>query len=334
MKLCDKICIDSRTRLLYIIGLPIKYTKSFNEEEYKINYEISILNFHFRLSKKKKHEKAYVKQKLKVDKNIKMDALKYAKCIYNLFNKIDTVENIVLGTSEARCGFVEDEKFINFGIDSQDLYYSYKIFEKYKNAIPNLKNIIIYYSIYSSGNDLDKSPLNYRTVLYKVFYDIPYKNKIAAINNGFIDFENQIQKLYKYINKMLPTLPTDILAETSSGFITQKELEDWAKREIKLKEKGGMLHWLKALANSAKENGLKIHVVLLPRNPKVKEIYPDTKYLFEDIITYCDRNNLSVINAFDYEFQEEDFIDLLHLSRKGAEKITQLIKSEVNKEDK
>lgn len=46
------------------------------------------------------------------------DSLITLKCLRNLSTKVNTVETIVLGSSDARYGFIEDEKSINFGIDS------------------------------------------------------------------------------------------------------------------------------------------------------------------------------------------------------------------------
>lgn len=122
--------LDDRTRIYHVLGLKLKVIK------------------------KVKPVSAMTKAK-------KDDALITLKCLRNLNLKINTVETLVLGSSHARVSFIEDEKSINMGIDAQDLYYSYKLLEKYIHTIPNLKNIILYYGIFSPGHELDKSPQAY-----------------------------------------------------------------------------------------------------------------------------------------------------------------------------
>ncbi len=73
--------------------------------------------------------------------------------IYNMkMNTYDLskIQGLIFGNSHAECGFLEEElriPFINMAVSAQDIYYSYKIFQKciskYGSKLKNLRYIII-----------------------------------------------------------------------------------------------------------------------------------------------------------------------------------------------
>ena len=88
--------IDEKTRIYHILGIKIKLAKK--------SVRIS-----------------------KMTKTKRDDALITLKCIRNLAAKINNVQTIVLGSSSARMGFIENETSINFKTSNE-------ICKKYKNV--------------------------------------------------------------------------------------------------------------------------------------------------------------------------------------------------------
>ena len=88
--------IDEKTRIYHILGIKIKLAKK----------SVRI----FKMTKTKRD-----------------DALITLKCIRNLAAKINNVQTIVLGSSSARMGFIENETSIDFKTSNE-------ICKKYKNV--------------------------------------------------------------------------------------------------------------------------------------------------------------------------------------------------------
>ncbi len=255
------------------------------------------------------------------------DALITLKCIRNLFSKINTVETIVLGASNARMGFIEDEKSINFGIDAQDLYYSYKILEKYVNLIPNLKNVVLYYRVFSPGHELEKSPQVYRTAYYSAFLDIPYKNKLIAMNKGVIELEKKLIKLAPKLEERLKKIPYDLMTPEHPNVNPPALEQKWISSWLDLNKRNTQNFYLHNIFNLAKSRNCKVIVVISPYNPRIKSQLPSGSELFQNLRDICDMYEfVEIYNAFDdSQYDENDFIDGEHMSRSGALKATAVI---------
>lgn len=255
------------------------------------------------------------------------DALITLKCIRNLFSKINTVETIVLGASNARMGFIEDEKSINFGIDAQDLYYSYKILEKYVNLIPNLKNVVLYYRVFSPGHELEKSPQVYRTAYYSAFLDIPYKNKLIAMNKGVIELEKKLIKLAPKLEERLKKIPYDLMTPEHPNVNPPALEQKWISRWLDLNKRNTQNFYLHNIFKLAKSRNCKVIVVISPYNPRIKSQLPSGSELFQNLRDICDMYEfVEIYNAFDdSQYDENDFIDGEHMSRSGALKATAVI---------
>jgi len=328
MKLFKKEKIDVNTRKLTILGMTIIYLKDRIPETNKIKYTVKIAGLSFNIYKIKNMKPKKGNTYLKIDKMKKLYALIFARSMRNFYSKNNAIETMVLGTSCARCSFIEDEKSINFGLDAQDLYYTYQMFKKYKDFAPKLKNIVIYYEVFSNGNDLDISSSHlFVPAFYKFYLDLPYKNKLNCIKNNLMVLENKLASLNSYINKKITSLPEDIMPIDIGEILTEKEMANWAKAEIKLGSKNNMNIYLNALLNEA--SNYNVYIVLSPRNPVVKNVYPETKELFKDLFELVGRyNNVKIIDIFN-KFESEDFADLLHLNLNGAKKITNIIKKAI-----
>lgn len=88
------------------------------------------------------------------------------------------IETLVVGSSPAECGFYETPRDVNFGIASQDLYYSYQLYMKSLLMFPNLKRVVLFYSDFSDGNEEERSMFLEESAKYMQYFGIPPKNPV------------------------------------------------------------------------------------------------------------------------------------------------------------
>jgi hypothetical protein len=71
----------------------------------------------------------------------------------------DKLENLAIGSSHGQYAFNSNliKNTHNLCTSSQDLKYSFLLYEKCIDECKNLKNIIVFYSIFSAGSELEKS---------------------------------------------------------------------------------------------------------------------------------------------------------------------------------
>ena len=270
-----------------------------------------------------------------IDKNILVgdihlsDSIKFMCVCDNINNKKNTVKTMITGSSHALMSFIEDQEIINFGNGSQDLYYQWKLYEKYHSFFPYLKNIIIFYDVFSSGNDMQKGPFYERTALYKILFDIPYKNKNLTEALGLLDFEKKMKTKYLPVVKgVLDGIDHSypVFYAPSPNF-TNDELEKFAKGQIKLNQKKSMHKYLINILNLAKKNNHNVLIVVSPYEKKFRKFFPDKNKMFFDLMKIADKYSVEVLNLYDDpDFTSDDFKNVDHLNRKGAIKSTKKIK--------
>ena len=95
------------------------------------------------------------------------------------FNNIKSnIKTLVLGSSHG--GYDFNPLFLknsfNMSLPSQDLYYSYHLYKK--NNTKKIKNIILFYSVFSPGFSLIKTSEKQRALLYKLIF----KNNLIIQN--------------------------------------------------------------------------------------------------------------------------------------------------------
>ncbi len=293
-------------------------------DEYKRIYHF----LGFKFVKIKKKTPAWKLTNSKID-----DAVITLKTLRNLSIRINTITTMVLGSSHARMGFIENEHSINFGIDSQDLYYSYEILKKYINIIPNLKNIVLYYAIFCAGHDLGNSPQSDRCVYYKKYFDIPYKNNYLALKDRLPELSKSLDKFYNHIIKKVSLIPLDIMNSNIKPKNSEILENKWIKTWQKLNALNTQNHYLEMILKLAKENNKEVLVICSAYNPRIKNKLKSSNELFSSVFDICSKySNADVLNAFDDEsFTEDDFLDIEHMSISGARKMTNKIYERLKK---
>ena len=109
-----------------------------------------------------------------------------------LINKTTIINTLVLRGSNADYGFYSSSLMnsYNLGLTSHDLYGAYYLYHNLVNELPNLKKVVLYYSVSSSGLNLSKTNERYRMVVYNYFFSIPLLKDM-----------NLDKKYVKYIEK-------------------------------------------------------------------------------------------------------------------------------------
>ena len=248
------------------------------------------------------------------------------------YNKINT---LILGSSHARQSIVEESQILNVGLGSQDLYYSWQLYVKYNMFLPKLKNVVVFYSIFSPGNDIQRSPLYERSAVYKILLDIPYKNTILAFEQKLNILEENI--ITDYLPEAFKNpLSLDVNytgVNTQKNCLTEQQIDNFIESWLKLnKAETKQNHFLQYILNAAQNNSQNVLIVLSPYRNDVRAKLPNSHDLYSDLLILTSRyNNIEILNAYeDEEFVPDDFLDSDHLNYQGACKLTAKIREKLS----
>lgn len=279
------------------------------------------------------------KRKKKQRKNLSdMLLIDIKQCLFFLkkFNKnYNKINTLILGSSHARQSIVEESQILNVGLGSQDLYYSWQLYVKYNMFLPKLKNVVVFYSIFSPGNDIQRSPLYERSAVYKILLDIPYKNTILAFEQKLNILEENI--ITDYLPEAFKNpLSLDVNytgVNTQKNCLTEQQIDNFIESWLKLnKAETKQNHFLQYILNAAQNNSQNVLIVLSPYRNDVRAKLPNSHDLYSDLLILTSRyNNIEILNAYeDEEFVPDDFLDSDHLNYQGACKLTAKIREKLS----
>jgi len=285
---------------------------------------------------------------MNIDKNKIFQYSKFTESYWNYYNAAinlfvsdeDIFYNVlVTGISYAALGFREDiciKEVLNFSFASQDIFYDYHtikyLSENYKCKISKVKHIIIGLSCYSFQYDMSKSAMKGKAVLY---YEV-LNNSHHFQDIDRIYEEYDINK--KIANKLIRKNENgnyDFSLITAPDF---KNLED--KNAIGKKQ--AEMDCNKNYPETVKENTeiFKDYLKLLKDNniKPIVVVFPASRYYtmhfsrriedeFNKIITEMKKEyDFQFVDYFRSDlFYDDDFHDVSHLNRKGAEKFTKIL---------
>ncbi|MCR9581209.1 hypothetical protein [Vibrio antiquarius] len=240
-------------------------------------------------------------------------------------NHKNTIETLVLRGSHADYGFYVrgTHNIYNLGLTSSDLYTNYKLFEKVKEQAPKLKNIVIFFSVFTPGLSLIKTREKYRCVAYKYFFDVEYQE------NGLIETKNE-KKIIAAIKKTnKPDVDLDYNGyDEKSVFGSIDDAQSRVRTHIREnKREPDQMIWLDRLIAGCEQAGYNLLIVIPPVRSNYRSILPNESELFEKL--YSINNGRANIESFyDSEiFSDDDLGDTDHLNESGAKKLkNQVIK--------
>ncbi len=231
-----------------------------------------------------------------------------------------SISTLALRASTTDYGFYSPlwEGAFNLGLTSSDLFNTYHLYKYYRNNLPNLKNVIVFFSVSAPGFSLIHSIERYRTVAYKYFFQVPYST------NGYINHKFEKRVFKKCKNLKIPDFDSSYCGYEKKSYygidITTEERVRTHLRENK--REPSQMNWLKSLFNLVYDDGRVLVVVIPPYRSDYKNLLTSDLFLFEKLFKF-ELDGLKILNFYNSDkFDDTDFGDTDHLNETGAVKMT------------
>lgn len=259
-----------------------------------------------------------------------VDILRNKFIYFDFYNKKnENYDNLILGSSHM-VKIDVGEKFLNCAFSSCDMYYAneiYKLFNK-----PEVKNVIISFSVFSPGYSLIRTFDAHVCATLKALFGIPYQNEEVArkkhLNLLEFLFRLKLKRGYEKYNPNYVYLP-------NQKFEFQvKKIQERALKHLKNNRRDVQQYYiLEELLNSTQNNKQNLYIILPPATHYFKEVLPSSEEMFKGLYPLVDKyNHCKVINFYDSEdFTLEDFADGDHLCLEGKQKLISKINDVIKK---
>ena len=237
------------------------------------------------------------------------------------------IETVALCSSTADYGFHPNyfPNSYNSGLISSDLQFTYL---HYKSIAKNnhLKNIIVFFSLFTVGYNLSKTKERNRLIAYYESFNIQKPN------------EQKFKRRYsKHIAKRLNNINFSKL-KNYCGY-ENRPLAAYGEEDVKNRIKThtrenkrtpDQLLWLEKLDQETMKNGHNLFIVLAPFRKDYKNGMPSFQEGYKKFFE-LKLNNSKIINFHNDESYTDDcFYDTDHLNEKGAIKLTKELYSIMN----
>lgn len=246
----------------------------------------------------------------------------------------DEIKTLILGSSHLQNGYIAEEGEYNFAIASQDLYYAYNIYKKINR--PSLKNIVISISVFTPGLSIIKTQCADFCVPYKVLLGIDYQNQEDAKNKKLYELEDYVKKEAEGFIRSV-SLPKNYRGNhiwyPHKKFNAQKARERALKHYKNNQRENTQMNFCVDLLNDARANGQKIYFVLPPVTKSYRDALPEWEIVYKSLIDLIQNyDNAKILNYYHTEALDEDtdFSNEDHLNKKGAQKLSTLIRRDIN----
>jgi hypothetical protein len=232
-----------------------------------------------------------------------------------------SLTTLVIGSSHGDYAF-DPGRFpgaFNFCCGSQDLKHDAVLYDYCANRAPNLRDVIVFYSVFSTGFLLEKSSEAARCAVYKALFAPGFPYASEDINTTFAE-----------VQEALPGYALDMAAAGDAGFIRSDDRfffpEGYgaarrAADHMKHNARGGADIYLVKILDMAEQLGHRVTVILPPvRDDYRRELNATTEQLFWSIVELKThfRYEFGVVNLFDDpEFDWHHFGDFDHLRAGG-----------------
>jgi hypothetical protein len=238
-----------------------------------------------------------------------------------LLNRAQNIETLVLGSSHGDYGFDSNlcENSYNMCYTSTDLYCCYELYKLFAFQMPNLKNIVLFYSVFSPGFELEKTNEYQIAVFFKLLFNIPYKERyyLKKFEKKFSNFLKSISEENVH-NNYLGYDKLNIFFDEDYGALKR------AKTHLRENLRGNdQTKYVEKILHLTKENRHDLIIVISPAREDYRNSLPEFDELFKDLNSI---KNIKVLNFYnDNDFDNNDFGDFDHLNHNGAKKLTMKI---------
>lgn len=256
----------------------------------------------------------------------------------------DSLNILILGNSHAyydvNPSFFDHPAF-NMAYVSQTVDINKEIFSKYVSELENIKWLVVsvsYSSLFTRMTDADRK---WRLKNFVLYYELDLAKRITDYSEVLNGKPTRIvrRSIDYYINNKNPYTS----AENGWGFKHKiKDIEESGKQSADRHTKSNFaqlsdsnLYDLQSMIENAENNGVNVLLFLPPAYSSYQNNIERNQYLFT--VNALDRldssnENCTFINLlFDQSFDSTDYFDGDHLNHKGAEKLTRLLNTEMEK---
>lgn len=245
-----------------------------------------------------------------------------------LQNHKKNIETVILGSSHANYGFVPKASECNLGGNSQDLYLAYNMY-KYlaTNNLPKLKNIILFYDVFSDGSDLSKTRIHFVCIPYKLIYNIPYRRELA--------FKDRIieRKCQECLDNNQFSVPKSyrgmsLYSTWNKDIEVSKRVESHLKNNRRIVSQTG---YLDDIISLTKKNHHNLYIVTPPLRSDYCALLPKYEDIFKKLLkSIRGKKHVKLLNyQNDVDFKDKDFGDCDHLNKQGAIKLANKIRKAI-----
>lgn len=233
----------------------------------------------------------------------------------------DDIHSLILGCSHADCTFNTDimDGFFNLAFKSQDLFYSYSLYEKYHPLLKKLKDVYLVYSPFFPGWELFKSVHYHYCFFYKIIYGLSYPNKSLLFSLKEPYYRRKLQKIEESLS------PAEHHAY-KTGFLNYMNYNEERPSDMKtvvsqIKEcvrSEKTTEYVRSLYAQTKSNGHSLTLVLPPFSHFYRTMMPDVKILFREVDKLVKDYDIKVLDFYGEDYPNDLFLNIDHLNLKGA----------------
>lgn len=230
----------------------------------------------------------------------------------------DRLETIVLGSSHGDYGFdpAYSRHSFNLCCRSQDLKHSFFLYKHVCELAPSIKNTVVFYSLFSSGSLLEKSPSE-RDICPALngLFNLGLHYKHNPLNHLSLNIREQISELPVSLQGHMGFFPVAGKGFIQEGYGVQRRADEHRKLNASQQAHPFLS---KVLARADKQNH-KVYIVVPPVRQDFKqavglEFDQAFKALLDLIATSASKSRVTLLNFYDdNDFKAEHFGDFDHL---------------------
>lgn len=237
------------------------------------------------------------------------------------------IKNLVLGSSHGRDGFVPGTNDFNLSNSSLDLYRIWKLYEYVVNNTEyDIKNVIVFWSVFHAGLQLEKTREFQRCASYKGLYNIEYASPYPTDDTKAIDKVNALMRTV--------VRPKNFRGQSLYNIHHNTDAQELVRQHVKnTTRQNNQIQYLKNIAELAKHKGHNVFIVLPPYRSDYLSFLPDDKIIYAELFDFLKQNpDVKLINLqHDSDFTDDDFDSVDHCNYDGGVKLTKKIKDVINK---
>ncbi|MDD3669278.1 MAG: hypothetical protein PHX68_03275 [Alphaproteobacteria bacterium] len=232
----------------------------------------------------------------------------------------------MLGSSHGAQGFNPKHyplRAFNLASTSQDLYTMNRLWRLYRDRLPQLKEVIVFHSVFSPGFEINKGKKGELCAVLTHFYGIPYPDQKVA------QYRRALNRRIRQDARAGAPPPADC-----DGYVPVGASGRSADASVRVaphlrenKRRPDQTHWLEEVLADCRRRGIRARIVIPPARSDYNALIsePDSR-LFAGLLRLKKRMAFDLHNfRTSPDFTAADFLDSDHLNGAGAVRLTRML---------